>query len=209
MKSLKNQGHFVNQSLLQRSKRIFVESRSHNHHTQIWSRVAFFCFRNSNGVQFNCSYQIEGSARKMGLIVFFLGMRFNSVMVVEQSRGQQPSAQFQPIAVSQAAPEHPVLMEASQHQQSQQQISQTQNKITSSPRPSILRKRDHEGSPLKAAKNLTPVLQGSNQPPPSQSLPSPPSPPRPDSRGNGHSSGMFDLKQLREVVTYFFHLNRW
>lgn len=50
-------------------------------------------------------------------------------MVVEQSRGQQPSAQFQPIAVSQAAPEHQTLMEASQHQQSQQQISQTQNKV--------------------------------------------------------------------------------
>ncbi|KAJ8930195.1 hypothetical protein NQ314_017035 [Rhamnusium bicolor] len=93
-------------------------------------------------------------------------MRFNPVMVVEQNRAQQ----FQSSHSSEPAHEQP-------------QQSQTP-KITSSPRPSILRKRDHEGSPLKAAKNITPVL--SNLPLQSQAPISPPS--RPDSRGNGHSS---------------------
>lgn len=69
--------------------------------------------------------------------------------------------------------------------------------ITSSPRPTILRKRDHEGSPLKAAKNLTPVLQGtvSNQQHCVQAPASPPFIARPDSRGNGHSSGMLLLEK--------------
>ncbi|XP_027211196.2 histone deacetylase complex subunit SAP130-A isoform X2 [Penaeus vannamei] len=50
-----------------------------------------------------------------------------------------------------------------------------------SPRPSILRKRpDSDGTPLKAAKNLTAAL--------CLPMPSPPSPKRPDSRGNGNAS---------------------
>ncbi|XP_075214063.1 uncharacterized protein LOC142320247 isoform X2 [Lycorma delicatula] len=60
----------------------------------------------------------------------------------------------------------------------------TPTKTNASPRPSILRKRDSEGSPLKAQKNLTPLLSTLTVVPPS----SPPSPPkRPESRGNGGS----------------------
>lgn len=83
-----------------------------------------------------------------------------------------------------------MVVEQNRNQQYQQETTQQEHaqqhtpKMTSSPRPSILRKRDHEGSPLKAAKNLVPVLSNlSSQQPPL----SPPS--RPDSRGNGHSSG--------------------
>lgn len=72
--------------------------------------------------------------------------------------------------------------EAFQEQPAQQQSVPLTTKMTSSPRPSILRKRDHDGSPLKAVKNLAPALASLPQPPAS-----PPS--RPDSRGNGHSSG--------------------
>lgn len=92
-------------------------------------------------------------------------MRFNPVMVVDQNRSQQFSSQSE--------------MNAEQSQQS------LPTKMTSSPRPSILRKRDHDGSPLKAARNLTPVLTNLTQ----QPLPSISPPSRPDSRGNGHSSG--------------------
>lgn len=110
-------------------------------------------------------------------------MRFNPLMVVEQNRTSQFSSQT----------------DASDGQQSIQQTQTT--KMTSSPRPSILRKRDYEGSLLKAAKNLTPVLanlaqqqqqqqqqhqQLQQQP---QPLPSVSPPSRPDSRENGHSSG--------------------
>ncbi|KAL1490491.1 hypothetical protein ABEB36_013176 [Hypothenemus hampei] len=108
----------------------------------------------------------------------FQGMRFSSMMVLDQSRGSQSISQFQSMATGQS--EHQTLLEH------QPQIS---SKVSSSPRPSILRKRDHEGSPLKAAKNLSMVLQGLNQQQSSQVPTSPPSPPRPDSRGNGHSSG--------------------
>lgn len=92
-------------------------------------------------------------------------MRFNPVMVVDQNRTQQ--------------------FTSSQSELTTEQSQSTPPKITSSPRPSILRKRDHEGSPLKAAKNLTPVLTNLTQ----QPLPSISPPSRPDSRGNGHSSG--------------------
>ena len=86
-------------------------------------------------------------------------MRFNPVTVIESNR-QQAS-----------------------HDQTHQ-ISTLSTKVTSSPRPSILRKRDHDGSPLKSAKNLQPVLSSL------VTSPAPISPPsRPDSRGNGHSSG--------------------
>lgn len=91
-------------------------------------------------------------------------MRFSSVMVVEPK-------QF----ASSAGEEH----------------QQNMPKINSSPRPSILRKRDHEGSPLKAAKNLSTALSNlSHQQQQQQQNAAPISPPiRPDSRGNGHSSG--------------------
>lgn len=98
-------------------------------------------------------------------------MRFNPVMVVEQNRVQQFSQQQQQQVETQQETTH---------------ITNTPiNKVTSSPRPSILRKRDHEGSPLKAAKNLAPqlgILPIQTQPPIS-----PPS--RPDSGGNCNSSG--------------------
>lgn len=96
-------------------------------------------------------------------------MRFNPVMVVEQNRVQQ----------------FPQQQQSDLPQESAHSTSLTPTKITSSPRPSILRKRDHEGSPLKAVKNLAPqlgLLPLQPQPPIS-----PPS--RPDSGGNGHSSG--------------------
>lgn len=95
-------------------------------------------------------------------------MRFNPVMVMEPNRTYAQET----------------VQEPPQQQQQQQPIT----KITSSPRPSILRKRDHEGSPLKAAKNLAPLL--ANLPQQQQQQQPPVSPPsRPDSRGNGHSSG--------------------
>ena len=62
---------------------------------------------------------------------------------------------------------------------SSQVTVQPPTKPNSSPRPSILRKRpDTDGAPMKAAKNLTAAL----------SISSPPSPKRPDSRGNGNAS---------------------
>lgn len=92
-------------------------------------------------------------------------MRFNPVMVVDQNRVSQFNQ----------------TVEVSQEQNTQTPTT----KITSSPRPSILRKRDHEGSPLKAAKNLAPQL--GILPIQPQAPISPPS--RPDSGGNGNSSG--------------------
>ncbi|XP_017773055.1 PREDICTED: histone deacetylase complex subunit SAP130-A isoform X2 [Nicrophorus vespilloides] len=87
-------------------------------------------------------------------------MRFNSI-ILEQGRSsafaQESSQDFQSL--------------------------HTPTKVTSSPRPSILRKRDHDGSPMKAAKNLISALSNLQQ----QSPVSPLS--RPDSRNNGHSSG--------------------
>ncbi|KAK5645713.1 hypothetical protein RI129_004177 [Pyrocoelia pectoralis] len=94
-------------------------------------------------------------------------MRFNPVMVVDQNRVSQFNQQ---------------TVEVSQEQHTQTPVT----KITSSPRPSILRKRDHEGSPLKAAKNLASQLGVL----PIQPQAAPISPPsRPDSGGNGNSSG--------------------
>ncbi|XP_014249714.1 histone deacetylase complex subunit SAP130 isoform X1 [Cimex lectularius] len=59
-------------------------------------------------------------------------------------------------------------------------------KTNTSPRPSILRKRDPEGSPLKAQKNLMPVL--SSLPISTGSPPGPGSPKRPESGHSGQSS---------------------
>ncbi|KAG5883158.1 hypothetical protein JTB14_033409 [Gonioctena quinquepunctata] len=108
-------------------------------------------------------------------------MRFNSVMVVDPNRSSQQ--QFQPTHSSDQ-----------QLHQIQEQVQQSlPPKVASSPRPSILRKRDHDGSPMKVAKNLIPVLANmpvqSPLPAQVQSM-APASPPsRPESRGNGHSSG--------------------
>nr|CAI5827700.1 unnamed protein product [Callosobruchus analis] len=118
-------------------------------------------------------------------------LRFNPMMVVEQSQqpqrpSSQPPAQSQTFqqtfqASAGVGVDPQPLANAAETLLQQQAAPKT----TSSPRPSILRKRDHEGAPLKAAKNLQPVLatipsaQQQQQPPLS-----PPS--RPDSRGNGH-----------------------
>ncbi|XP_063228566.1 histone deacetylase complex subunit SAP130-like [Bacillus rossius redtenbacheri] len=113
-------------------------------------------------------------------------VKFSPVMVVESSRTPLPVhssfvtegvlavAEAQPLPVpasvptpvTQANPSSPVV-----------------SKLTASPRPSILRKRENDGSPLKAQKNLVPVLAALSAPPAS-----PPSPRRPDSRGNGGNS---------------------
>ncbi|KAK9712395.1 Histone deacetylase complex subunit SAP130 C-terminus [Popillia japonica] len=71
-------------------------------------------------------------------IVTNQSMRFNPIMVVETSRSQPQFTQETAEQTHQTTP--------------------TPTKLTSSPRPSILRKRDHEGSPLKSAKNLQTVL---------------------------------------------------
>lgn len=118
-------------------------------------------------------------------------LRYNSVMVVEPNRNNPQQIQQSQISDQQHSAQVP-----EQIQQQAHPISAI--KMSSSPRPSILRKRDHEGSPLKAAKNLVPVLANL----PSQQsqlgihqqvrpLPSVSPPSRPDSRGNGHSSGKY------------------
>lgn len=114
-------------------------------------------------------------------------MRFNPIMVVEQTRSQSQYSQ-----------------ESLQESSLSQQLAPTPSKMTSSPRPSILRKRDHEGSPLKATKNLAPVLASLVQQPPPVSPP-----PRPDSRGNGHSSGkmMVIIQKLSRNIIGHQQLN--
>ncbi|KAL3283557.1 hypothetical protein HHI36_006696 [Cryptolaemus montrouzieri] len=100
-------------------------------------------------------------------------MRYNSVMVVDQGRSQ------------------PFTSQSNDFSQEQQHSHQNlPPKVTASPRPSILRKRDHEGSPLKAAKNLNAAMSMASLPAQqSNQLPQSPPSPRPDSRGNGNSSG--------------------
>ncbi|EEB12193.1 sin3a-associated protein sap130, putative [Pediculus humanus corporis] len=81
-----------------------------------------------------------------GLIAAPQHMRFNSVMIVDQA-----AVTVQPSYSS----ENSTLM-----------ISESPltsvSKLNSSPRPSILRKRDNEASPAKATKNLTPVLSSTS-----------------------------------------------
>ncbi|XP_044751850.1 histone deacetylase complex subunit SAP130 isoform X5 [Coccinella septempunctata] len=96
-------------------------------------------------------------------------MRYNSVMVVEQSRNQQHfNSDFNQ---DQTVQQTPLI-----------------NRTTASPRPSILRKRDHEGNSVKVAKNLNNVLASLPSRPQANQLPLSP-PPRPDSRENENSSG--------------------
>lgn len=106
-------------------------------------------------------------------------IQFNPVMVVEQKR---PNTQFLDTGNSPSSG----LLQQSTLQQPQQQQDQGNalpsiGKVTSSPRPSILRKRDNEGSTLKAAKNLAPLL-ASLQPAPESPIQQPS---RPESRDNG------------------------
>lgn len=98
-------------------------------------------------------------------------IQFNPVMVVEQKR---PSTQFLDSGNSPSG-----LLPQSTLQQEQGNALPSIGKVTSSPRPSILRKRDNEGSTLKAAKNLAPLL-ASLQPESPILQPS-----RPESRDNG------------------------
>ncbi|PSN40505.1 hypothetical protein C0J52_05248 [Blattella germanica] len=100
-------------------------------------------------------------------------VRFNPVMVVDSTRTSMPSFVTEGTVVQ---AEGSVLAQSSQMQPT--------SKPNASPRPSILRKRDNEGSPLKAQKNLAPVLAALSSGAPV----SPPSPRRPDSRGNGGNS---------------------
>lgn len=116
-------------------------------------------------------------------------VRFNPVMVVEQSRGGAQQFAHQP---------------PQQAQQPQQQAElepvTAAAKMTQSPRPSILRKRDHDGIPLKAAKNLNSSFVPAAVPAaiparPLRTASSSP-PPRPDSRDNGNSSGAFSCWEI-------------
>ncbi|KRT79510.1 hypothetical protein AMK59_6762, partial [Oryctes borbonicus] len=94
-------------------------------------------------------------------IVTNQSMRFNPIMVVDTSRSQ------------------PQFTQENVVNEQTHQTTPTATKLTSSPRPSILRKRDHEGSPLKSAKNLQTALSSVLSQPPIS----------PDSAGNGNSSG--------------------
>lgn len=107
-------------------------------------------------------------------------VRFNPVVVVDHNRSSVHSYVANEGSSVVQPTESP-----SGGGQNQTQPTLKQN---ASPRPSILRKRDTEGTPVKAQKNLTPLLSSLSVSTPS----SPPSPPkRPESRGNGggQSSG--------------------
>ncbi|KAE8742291.1 hypothetical protein FOCC_FOCC012170 [Frankliniella occidentalis] len=115
-----------------------------------------------------------------------------SHQVLSHSSSSHASSQPQPLPLPNSS-----LHPSSQTHTPQGPTSTTPSKLNASPRPSILRKRDNEGSPMKAAKNLTPLLQSmsSVNPIPVASLPSsvhPPSPPSPPKRpdsGGPQSSG--------------------
>ncbi|XP_046990229.1 LOW QUALITY PROTEIN: mucin-5AC [Schistocerca americana] len=107
-----------------------------------------------------------------GIVTSGQPVRFNPVVVVDPSRSSVPVHSSFVTEGTLVPAENSVVV----GQTSQVQPVTKQN---ASPRPSILRKRDNEGSPLKAQKNLAPVLAALSTPP------SPPSPRRPDSRGNG------------------------
>ncbi|KAL0273590.1 UNVERIFIED_CONTAM: hypothetical protein PYX00_006226 [Menopon gallinae] len=77
-----------------------------------------------------------------GLIATSQNMRFNPVMIVDQSNVTVQSASFPGENSTLMISESPLAA----------------SKLTSSPRPSILRKRDNEASPAKAAKNLISAL---------------------------------------------------
>lgn len=111
-----------------------------------------------------------------GIVTGTQSVRFNPVMVVDPARNSVPVHSSFVTEGTLVQTEGSVLGQSSQMQPA--------SKPNASPRPSILRKRDNEGSPLKAQKNLAPVLAALNSGAPA----SPPSPRRPDSRGNGGNS---------------------
>lgn len=145
------------------------------------------------------TYTVQTSAaavlRPSGVVATSAPVKFNPVVVVDPSRSGLPvhSSFLQEGGLSttpENAPPPPPPPSV--------------NKPSASPRPSILRKRDNEGSPMKAQKNLTPVLASMGGGPTSGPVTStgsamsvappvsPPSPRRPDSRGGGgggNSSG--------------------
>uniref|UniRef100_A0A1B6CU18 Histone deacetylase complex subunit SAP130 C-terminal domain-containing protein n=1 Tax=Clastoptera arizonana TaxID=38151 RepID=A0A1B6CU18_9HEMI len=117
-----------------------------------------------------------------GIVTSGQQIKYNPLMVVDHGRSN-----VHPYISS----DGPTLVQTVENSNSTSNVQQ-QNppamKQNASPRPSILRKRDSEGTPLKAQKNLTPLLTSLSVTTPS----SPPSPPkRPESRGNGgnQSSG--------------------
>ncbi|XP_046675529.1 histone deacetylase complex subunit SAP130 [Homalodisca vitripennis] len=105
-----------------------------------------------------------------GLVTSGQPVRFNPVMVVDSSA--------HPYVPSESA--QPLTAESCNNVASQPAVHVKQN---ASPRPSILRKRDTEGTPGKAAKNLNPLFGSLTVSTPS----SPPSPPR--GNGGAQSSG--------------------
>uniref|UniRef100_A0A1B6M5D1 Histone deacetylase complex subunit SAP130 C-terminal domain-containing protein n=1 Tax=Graphocephala atropunctata TaxID=36148 RepID=A0A1B6M5D1_9HEMI len=106
-----------------------------------------------------------------GLVTSAQPVRFNPVMVVDPSPlPYVPSESAQPIPTT----------ESCNNVTSQPAVHIKQN---ASPRPSILRKRDTEGTTGKAAKNLNPLFGSLSVSTPS----SPPSPPR--GNGGAQSSG--------------------
>ncbi|KAK7874011.1 hypothetical protein R5R35_013419 [Gryllus longicercus] len=144
------------------------------------------------------TYTVQTSAaavlRPSGVVATSSPVKFNPVVVVDPSRSSLPvhSSYLQeggltPTPDSAPPPPPPPAV----------------SKPSASPRPSILRKRDNEGSPMKAQKNLTPILSSLGATPTSGTASnsgsgigagppvSPPSPRRPDSRGGGggNSSG--------------------
>ncbi|XP_069684282.1 histone deacetylase complex subunit SAP130-A-like isoform X1 [Periplaneta americana] len=111
-----------------------------------------------------------------GIVTGTQPVRFNPVMVVDPSRTSMP--------VHSSFVTEGTLVQAEGSVLGQSNQIQPTSKPNASPRPSILRKRDNEGSPMKAQKNLAPVLAALSSGAPV----SPPSPRRPDSRGNGGNS---------------------
>ncbi|GFG33306.1 hypothetical protein Cfor_01801 [Coptotermes formosanus] len=111
-----------------------------------------------------------------GIVTGTQSVRFNPVMVVDPARNSVPVHSSFVTEGTLVQTEGSVMGQSSQMQPA--------SKPNASPRPSILRKRDNEGSPLKAQKNLAPVLAALNSGAPA----SPPSPRRPESRGNGGNS---------------------
>uniref|UniRef100_A0A146L083 Histone deacetylase complex subunit SAP130 n=1 Tax=Lygus hesperus TaxID=30085 RepID=A0A146L083_LYGHE len=108
------------------------------------------------------------------------GLRVNPMMVVDGGRTQ--------ISPFTSSVDSSTSMSSSETNMAALALTSQALKQTTSPRPSILRKREPEGSPIKVTKNLAPVLSGITV-----SASSPPCPPgsppkRPESGQSGVSS---------------------
>uniref|UniRef100_A0A0A9YQB9 Histone deacetylase complex subunit SAP130 C-terminal domain-containing protein n=2 Tax=Lygus hesperus TaxID=30085 RepID=A0A0A9YQB9_LYGHE len=108
------------------------------------------------------------------------GLRVNPMMVVDGGRTQ--------ISPFTSSVDSSTSMSSSDTNMAALALTSQALKQTTSPRPSILRKREPEGSPIKVTKNLAPVLSGITV-----SASSPPCPPgsppkRPESGQSGVSS---------------------